>query len=126
MLDHQLELALLVVGYGAAVAAHAGLGQRPPLGGGASGTDRGRQVVHTAVGTGCAVVEKRVARLPDDLFGTESECLLGGTVHPYHGVLRIMDNDDVIDGIKNHVHELLCVYVVLFHVCHCGCIVALF
>ena len=113
MLDHELQLALLVVWDCGAVAPHPGLGDDLALGrvDGASDVRR----VDDAVGARCGVPEELVALHPDDLVDALPERLLPGPVHPDHGVGGVVQDDDVVDGVQYHVHDGLSVDLRLFH-----------
>ena len=71
--------------------------------------------VDDAVGARCGVPEELVALGADDLVHVPPERLLPGPVHPDDGVRRVVYDYDVIYGVEDHVHELLCVDFRLFH-----------
>ena len=113
MLHHELELPVLEVRDGGAVAPDAGSGDDPALDAVGGAPDVG-DVGH-AVGAGHRVAEQLVALGPYDLVDGLPERLLARPVHPYDGVGGVMDDYDVVYDIQDHVHELLSVDLRLFH-----------
>ena len=113
MLDDQLQLSLLIVRDGGTVALDVRPGDHPApdrvLGpSDIDGVDR-------AIAAGCGVPEEGVALLPDHIVGGHGEGLLRSPVHPDDRMLGVMDDYDVVDGVKDHVHELLGVQLLLVH-----------
>lgn len=118
MLYDEFQYSLLVIRYGAAVTGQARYGQDPSLGCRASCVTGNGHDAYGAVGTRHTVPEEGVTRFSNDLLSIDSECLLSRTVHPDHGMFGVVDYDDVVNSVENHVHELLGVYFGLLHGCH--------
>lgn len=64
-----------------------------------------------AVITGGAATEESMAMGADDLFDSQTESLQTGLVHPYDGVLRVMDYDDVLDDVHDDVQDGLTIII---------------
>ena len=106
VLNHQLDLPVLHEGDRRAVVLLARTGDRPAD----SGTERTESgVADGAVAAGSRVPEEGVALLSDHLVGRDSERLLRRPVHPGDGVLRIVDDYDIVYHVEDDVHQLLSV-----------------
>ncbi len=110
VLDHELQRPLLVVRHRAAVAMDPGLRYHPALGRVGRPADA---ALDYAVCAGHRIVEQLVALHAYDFVDGEAERLLPRAVHPYDGMLRIMDDYDVVHEVQYHVHELFGVDVLL-------------
>jgi hypothetical protein len=66
-----------------------------------------------AVCAGHRIVEQLVALHAYDFVDGEAERLFPRAVHPDDGMLRIMDDYDVVHEVQYHVHELFGVDVLL-------------
>ena len=110
MLDDELQLAAVVVRHSTAVALDPGLGNDP-----APDDVRGLSGVYLnhAVAACRGIPEERVALHPDDAVEVTSEGLLTRAVHPYNGVLGVVDDYDVVHEVEDHVHELLRIDILL-------------
>jgi hypothetical protein len=114
VLDHQFHLSVFPVRHGTAGIAFVRSGYAADF---VTAGGSAMHLYHFAVSAAGSSAEQTVTLDTQNFFGCFAERLQGCTVHPYDGVLGIVDYDQVVYLIQNHVQQDA-FEIVLLHFLH--------